>query len=177
MSNSVPAGLPPLPSPLQPHLELHSFRHLGPFLAHLQRRPRHASRIQDSLRLMALHGILDPLTDGPIAPDTIAVVAPNVRESINHAGLVSRQRAVLLVIRQLLLDGELPDPSQLRVYCPEAVTAFAELLRSRFPRFTGSEYLPDPADPRHEQIRHEDPLQTGRIALITVSRSLTRPTL
>lgn len=152
----MPAGPPTIRSPLQPHLEVHSFRHLDPFLAHLRQRPQHASRIQHSLRLMALHGILDPLTDVPIAPETLAVATPNLRESIAHAGLISRQRAVLLVIRQLLLDGDLPDPSQLRVYCPEAVTAFAELLRSRFPRFTGSEYLPDPADPRRGQVRHED---------------------
>jgi len=152
----VPAGHSPLQSRLQPHLELNAFRQLSPFLAHLQQRPQHARRIQDSLRLMALHGILDPLSDQPIAPETLQVVVPNVRESLSHAGLVSRQRAVLLVIRQLLIDGELPEPSQLRVYCPEAVTAFAELLRARFSQFTGSEYLPDASDPRRQQIRHED---------------------
>lgn len=152
----MPVGLSSLQSPLQPHLEVQTFRHLGPFLAHLQQRPQHARRIQDSLRLMALHGILDPLTDVPIAPDTIAVAGSNLRESITHAGLISRQRAVLLVIRQLLLDGELPDPRQLRVYATEVVTPFAELLRSRFAGFTGSEYLSDPADPRRRQIRHED---------------------
>lgn len=150
------AGLSPLQSPLHPHLEVQAFRHLGPFLAHLRQRPQHHTRIQDSLRLMALHGILDPLTDVPIAPESLDVAGANVRESISHAGLVSRQRAALLVIRQLLVDAELPDPSQLRVYCPEAVTAFAELLRSRFPLFTGSEYLPDPVDPRRSRIRHED---------------------
>jgi hypothetical protein len=152
----VPAGSLPLHSPLQPHLELRHFRHIGPFLAHLQQHPQHARRIQDSLRLMALHGILDPLTDTPIPPEALAVVPPNLRESLNHAGLISRQRAVLLVIRQLLSGAELPEPARLRVYCPEAVTAFAELLRARFPHFTGSEYLPDPADPRRQQIPHED---------------------
>ncbi|MCT0218456.1 class I SAM-dependent methyltransferase [Synechococcus sp. CS-1329] len=152
----MPAGPSPLQSPLQPQLELQSFRQLGPFLAHLQQRPQHARRIQDSLRLMALHGILDPLSDAPIAPEALSVVPPNLRESLSHGGLVSRQRAVLLVIRQLLIDRELPEPAGLRVYCPEAVTAFAELLRERFPQFTCSEYLPDPADPRREQIHHED---------------------
>lgn len=129
---------------------------MGPFLTHLQQRPQHDRRIQDSLRLMALHGILDPLTDAHIPPDALTVVAPNLRESLTHDGLVSRHRGVLLVIRQLLIDAELPDPTQLRVYCPEAVTAFAALLRSRFAQVIGSEYLPDPADPRRRQIRHED---------------------
>ena len=152
----MPAGPSPLQSPLQPQLELQSFRQLGPFLAHLQQRPQHARRIQDSLRLMALHGILDPLTDAPIPPEALSVVPPNLRESLSHAGLISRQRAVLLVIRQLLIDRGLPEPAGLRLYCLEAVTAFAELLRARFPHFTGSEYLPDPADPRRQQIRHED---------------------
>jgi SAM-dependent methyltransferase len=152
----VPAGLPTIRSPLQPHLEAHSFRTLNPFLAHLQQRPQHPARIHDSLRLMALHGILDPLTDAPIPPESLAVVAPNLRESIAHAGLISRQRAVLLVIRQLLREAALPDRRQLRVYATEVVTPFAQLLRSLFPRFVGSEYLPDPADPRRRQIRHED---------------------
>jgi len=155
-STVVPAGSSLLQSPLQPHLEWQTFRHLEPFLSHLQQRPQHAARIQDSLRLIALHGILDPLDDAPIAPEALTVVPPNLRETIAHAGLISRQRAVLLVIRQLLIDARLPDPSRLRVYIPEAVTTFAELLRSRFPHVSGSEYLPDPSDPRRQQIRHED---------------------
>jgi SAM-dependent methyltransferase len=115
-----------------------------------------ARQVHTSLRLMALNGIRDPLTDAPIAATDLRVEGTNFRESLQYQGLVSRQRAVLLLLRQLIEAGLLPRPDALRLYCPEAITAFAEHLRGLVGHYQGSEYLPDPQDPRRQQVRHED---------------------
>jgi hypothetical protein len=112
--------------------------------------------VRTSLRLMALNGIQDPLTDAPIAAGDLQVVGPNFRESLQHDGLVSRQRAVLLVLRQLIEAGQLPLLESLRLYCPEAITLFAQRLRGLVAHYQGSEYLPDAQDPRRQQVHHED---------------------
>ena len=113
-------------------------------------------QVRTSLRLMALNGIRDPLTDTPIAAAELQVVGPNFRESLQHEGLVSRQRAVLLLLRQLIEAGQLPLLEALRLYCPEAITLFAQRLGSLVAHYQGSEYLPDPQDPRREAVHHED---------------------
>lgn len=115
-----------------------------------------ARQVRTSLRLMALNGIRDPLTDAPIAATDLRVEGTNFRESLQHEGLVSRHRAVLLLLRQLIEAGLLPRLDALRLYCPEAITAFAEHLRGLVGHYQGSEYLPDPQDPRRQQVRHED---------------------
>ncbi len=115
-----------------------------------------ARQVHTSLRLMALNGIRDPLTDAPIAATDLRVEGTNFRESLQHEGLVSRQRAVLLLLRQLIEAGLLPRLDALRLYCPEAITPFAEHLRGLVGHFHGSEYLPDPQDRRRQQVRHED---------------------
>jgi SAM-dependent methyltransferase len=115
-----------------------------------------AQQVQTSLRLMALNGILDPLDDRPIAATDLEVEGSNFRETFRHGGLVSRQRAVLLLLRQRIEAGRLPRPEALRLYCPEAITAFAVRLRGLVAHYQGSEFLPDPQDPRRQQVRHED---------------------
>jgi SAM-dependent methyltransferase len=84
------------------------------------------------------------------------VEGTNFRESLQHAGLVSRQRAVLLLLRQRIEAGSLPDFKDLRLYCPEAITPFADRLRGLVAHYMGSEYLPEPQDPRRQQVHHED---------------------
>ncbi|MCP9931923.1 class I SAM-dependent methyltransferase [Cyanobium sp. AMD-g] len=115
-----------------------------------------ARQVRTSLRLMALNGIADPLTDTPIAASSLQVDGPNFRESLQHDGLVSRQRAVLLLLRQLIEAGQLPRLEALRLYCPEAITPFAQRLRGVVANFQGSEYIPDPVDTRRQKVRHED---------------------
>jgi hypothetical protein len=115
-----------------------------------------ARQVRTSLRLMALDGIRDPLSDDPIAATDLDVVAPNFRESLQHDGMVSRQRAVLLLLRQLIEAGGLPHLESLRLYCPEAITGFARRLGALVALYQGSEYLPDPQDPRRQQVHHED---------------------
>ncbi len=140
-----------------PVLDQRTYRSREEFLGALERRwSGLADEVQTSLRLMALNGILDPLEDMPIAATDLELQGTNFRETLRHGGLVSRQRAVLLLLHQRIEAGRLPRPEALRLYCPEAITAFAERLRGYVAHYQGSEYLPNPLDPRRQQVHHED---------------------
>ncbi|MDM7937761.1 MAG: class I SAM-dependent methyltransferase [Cyanobium sp. CZS 48M] len=106
--------------------------------------------------MIVLNGILDPLSGAPVPAAALKLESANYRETLEHNGCISRHRAVLLVLQQLTARGELPAIEELQLYCPEAITPFAALLRRHFPRALLSEYLPDPADPRHSSIPHQD---------------------
>ncbi len=98
-------------------------------------------------------GIVSPHL-GPVHPSEIEVGDRNYRESFRARGLNARARAVL--------DHFACTPSEkhrfaLRIYAPEALTPFAMELRGRYPRFLGTEYLPEPAHrQRFFPIPHED---------------------
>ena len=142
----------------QQHLELNVYGSIDGFQSRFRKMWSQTDEtIKETLQNIALHGICDPLTDRPIAPEAIEVVAPNYRESLVHNGLNSRERGVLLLLRQLIEAGQLPSPRLIEAYLPEAVTPLAAALKS----WLGggvvlSEYMPDPADPRREQYLHED---------------------
>lgn len=95
---------------------------------------------------------------GPVAPDRITVGDANFRESFRAAGFNPRLRAVLDTLADDPPDGAAP--GALRIYAPEAITPFALALRGRYPRFWGSEYLPEAEDRRrffpvpHEDLAH-----------------------
>jgi SAM-dependent methyltransferase len=98
-------------------------------------------------------GIVSPFL-GPIPADQIQVVDRDFRESFRARGFNARFRAVL---DQLALMRETADPYAVRIYAPEALSRFALALRGRFPRFLGSEYLPDPETRRKlYPVPHED---------------------
>jgi len=80
----------------------------------------------------------------------------NFRETLGYQGCVSRHRAVLFVLKQLIADGSLPPEDELSAYCPEAITPFADQMRSLIPQFFGSEYIPDSQDPLRNQFPHQD---------------------
>ncbi len=113
-------------------------------------------QVREALELIALHGIRDPLTGQPIAAGELELSGDNYRESLSHQGVLSRHRAILRLLQDRLDSGQLPPADQLRLYCPEAITAFARLLERRFPHFSGSEYLPDPLHPLQGQVPHQD---------------------
>lgn len=133
------------------------FRSCGEFqsfiTAHIRDWPR---QVQQGLELIALHGIRDPLTGEPIAASDLELSGVNYRESLAHQGVLSRHRAVLFLLQDDLNAGLLPPPDRLRLYCPEAITPFAQLLRRLVPHATGSEYLPDPLHPLRGRIPHQD---------------------
>lgn len=100
--------------------------------------------IEQQLQQIALGGIRDPISEEPIPPRELLVEHGNLRETVSHGGVISRQRAVLLVLRHLVEDGELPPWAEMRAYISEAVTPFAERLGQLIPRLRCSEYLPEP---------------------------------
>jgi len=133
------------------------FRSLEEFRPFLQaEHPRWREAVQAALRRMAVAGIRDPLSDAPIPPQELQVEHANLRETVSHQGVISRQRAVLLVLRQLVDSGELPAWPSLRLYLSEAVTPFAERLKQEVPRLRCSEYLPEPDHWLRGQVPHRD---------------------
>ena len=111
---------------------------------------------QRHLKRLALAGLRDPLSDEPTPPHRLTVNGLNLRETIQADGLVSRQRAQLLVLRWLMARGELPALGGLRLYVNEAVTGYAEYLRQRCPGLRWSEYLPNPDHPLRGVVPHRD---------------------
>ena len=104
------------------------------------------------VRRIRSDGIHFRFEDRQIQPDQIEIdEAANYRETFVHDGIISRHRAVLDVLTQSLAG---PDP---RLYCSEALSAFAGLLERRFPRFVGSEFVPgDDHRDTLAGVRHED---------------------
>jgi SAM-dependent methyltransferase len=127
------------------------------FQAHMQATlPQWSAQVQQALRLIALHGILDPISRTPVPASALSLTGTNYRETLIHNGCLSRHRAVLLVLQELLAAGLIPPADPLDLYCPEAITSFAALLRQLFPHVLGSEFLPDPADPHRQHVPHQD---------------------
>jgi hypothetical protein len=142
---------------LAPHLEHLRFRDFPAFQAHIQRTlPQWSTQVQQSLRLIALNGILDPIDHTPVPATALHLASDNYRETLRHGGCLSRHRAVLLVLQGLLSAGLVPPAHQLDLYCPEVVTPFAARLRELFPRLQGSEFMPDQADPQRQHFPHQD---------------------
>lgn len=112
--------------------------------------------VMQDLKRLALAGLLDPLSDRLVPPQQIAVVDRNCRETIQIDGVVSRQRAQLLVLRTLIASGELPPLTQMRLYLSEAVTGYAAYLRQHCPQLRCSEYLPEPEHPLRGLVPHRD---------------------
>ncbi len=72
-----------------------------------------------------------------IAPDEMTFEGDNYRETIAYNGVICRQRAILTEFLRLVDQNR---PHGCAIYSPEALTPVAMLLKSRFPRFIGSEY-------------------------------------
>jgi hypothetical protein len=133
------------------------FRHLEEFQALWRQEHRGwAEAVARDLKRMALAGIRDPLSDQPVPPQRIAILDRNCRETIQTDGLVSRQRAQLLVLRGLMAAGELPPLGQMRCYLNEAISGYADYLRQRCPELRCSEYLPEPHHPLRGVVPHRD---------------------
>jgi ubiquinone/menaquinone biosynthesis C-methylase UbiE len=86
-------------------------------------------------------GFLEPLTGRCPARVSIKSFDTNWREGLVLDGINSRMRAVMRVIERTFSSDEYPG---LRIYAPEAITAFALRMRGIFPRFIGSEYTEVP---------------------------------
>jgi hypothetical protein len=145
-----------------PGLERREFRSFAEFQPFLQEQyPGWRDGVRASLRRIAVAGILDPLTDQPIPPQELDVEHANLRETLSHQGVISRQRAVLLLLRELCAEGELPPFEELRLYISEAVTPFAKRLESVVPKLRCSEYLPEPDHWLRGQVPNRDLRRIG----------------
>ena len=165
MTAALPRGLSKLET-ADPELNAvythQQFRSLDEFRPYLQKEhPKWRDAVQQAMLRVAIAGIRDPLTDAPIPPDELEVAHHNLRETISHQGVISRQRAVLLVLRQLIDQGELPGWEEMRCYLSEAVTPFAERLGREIPRLRCSEYLPEPDHWLRGQVPHRDLRRIG----------------
>jgi SAM-dependent methyltransferase len=100
-------------------------------------------------------GILEPFTGEHIPPEAIQIQGPNYRESLIANGLLSRNRAALLVLEQLY--GSLEGLGQQDIYLVEALTGFALWLRRQLGegRLICSEFLED-AEQAFSDIPHQD---------------------
>ena len=139
------------------HLKTERFDDFGTFQAFIHaNHHRWAGEVQQALRLIALNGILDPIGHTRLPASALRLDGENYRETLEHQGCLARHRAILLCLQELMASGQLPPQDELDLYCPEAVTPFAQLLAQLFPRAMGSEYLPDLADPQRQVVPHQD---------------------
>lgn len=90
---------------------------------------------------LKLNGFVEPVSNRCYSPIEILISGQNYRETIKGGGLISRNRAILLALLACERASNKSIQSRIcKMYAPEALTDFALYLRSRFPRFIGSEY-------------------------------------
>ncbi len=115
-------------------------------------RPGIESQRAQAMDRIAIQGLHDPYL-GLVTPDRIELDSARLRESLIAHSCTSRTRAILHVLRTYACGRE----KSLRVFASERLSPFAQRLRSIFPRFTGSEYLPLASDRRaHPRVMHQD---------------------
>ena len=91
---------------------------------------------------------------GKVEPEEVEIRGPNYRESFAARGLSPRARVILDHVSAMPIAGA---PETARIFAPEATTPFSRALKERYPGFSGSEYMPDPAvQERFAPIPHED---------------------
>jgi hypothetical protein len=132
------------PRPAPEPVEVHAFDTLDGFLDFYRSRPTvfGIDNVRKAAQQAATSGIHCPVFDEHVAPGALAIHGENYRESLVHRGLNSRLRAVQYVLQNE--TAHIPD-KDLRLYAPEAVTAYANILKSKYENFVGSEYDVDPA--------------------------------
>jgi SAM-dependent methyltransferase len=120
-------------------LALHELRQsydgFGEFQPQLPGLLQQGGLLADVVQVSRVLGILEPFTGEHIPPEEIQIHGPNYRESVVANGLLSRNRAVLMVLEQLY--GSLQQLAQQDIYAVEALTGFALWLR----RHLGEEHL------------------------------------
>jgi SAM-dependent methyltransferase len=112
--------------------------------------------LNDCIQVTRALGILEPFTGEHIPPEALLIQASNWRESLVGNGLLSRNRAVLVLCERLY--GPLNALKQQDVYLVEAVSGFALWLRRQLgeERLTCSEFLEDAELALQSGIPHQD---------------------
>ena len=113
------------------------------------------SQLSECIQVTRALGFLEPFTGEHLSPESIQIQGPNYRESLVANGLLSRNRAVLVVLEQIY--GSLEQLAQQEIYLVESLTGFAFWLRRHLgeERLICSEFLED-AEQRFSDIPHQD---------------------
>lgn len=149
----------PAAMPSQGVLELHalhqSYSGFDQFQPQLPALLQRGGLLEDCVAVTRALGVLEPLTGEHIPPEALLIQGPNWRESLVGNGLLSRNRAVLVLLEQLY--GSLDALRQKDVYLVEALTGFALWMRRQLgeQRLVCSEYL-DEAEASYADIPHQD---------------------
>ncbi|MFM7548689.1 MAG: class I SAM-dependent methyltransferase [Cyanobacteriota bacterium] len=132
-----------------------SYASLAEFQPELPGLLQQGGLLGDCIQVTQALGILEPFTGEHIPPEALLIQGPNWRESLVGNGLVSRNRAVLMLLERLY--GSLAALQQQDVYLVEAPTGFALWLRRQLgeQRLVCSEYLDD-AEGSFSDIPHQD---------------------
>lgn len=140
-------------------LALHDLRQsyggFGEFQPQLPGLLQQGGLLGDVVQVSRALGILEPFTGEHIPPEAIQIHGPNYRESLVANGLLSRNRAALLVLEQTY--GSLEALASQEIYLVEALTGFALWLRRQLggERLICSEFLED-AEQSFSGIPHQD---------------------
>jgi SAM-dependent methyltransferase len=132
-----------------------SFSNFGEFQPQLVGLLQQGGLLADVEQVTRALGILEPFSGEHIPPEAIQILGGNYRESLVANGLLSRNRAVLVVLEQLY--GSLEALRQQDVYLVEALTGFALWLRRQLgsERLLCSEFLED-AEQAFSGIPHQN---------------------
>ena len=145
--------------PSQQVLALHDMRQtfdvFGDFQPQLPSLLEQGALLSEVLPVTRTLGMLEPLSGAYIPPEEILIQAPNYRESLVANGLLSRNRAVLVVLEQLYGSQEVL--GQQDIYLVEALTGFALWLQRHLggEKLVCSEFLED-AERGFSGIPHQD---------------------
>jgi hypothetical protein len=144
--------------PSQACLALHdqrlSWSCLEEFLPRLPTETRMGFALGECLGAIHQLGIIEPISGLHLPPEAVKISGSNYRESIEANNLISRHRAMLLVIETFLSDGR--NPSDLKVFLGEDKTAFANHLLGVIPNCTTSEFFSNTTDSTHSSANKED---------------------
>lgn len=125
------------------HNRTQIYQDFSHFQADLPSLLQEAKKLPELVRLTKVLGILEPITSQYHEPESIQIYGNNYRESIQVNGLISRNRAVLLLLEELF--GSLANLRDLDLYLPEYFTGLAIWMSHHvgLSKITFSEYLAD----------------------------------
>jgi hypothetical protein len=96
--------------------------------------------IREAARRITEKGLYCNVHKGFAPPEAVTIHDDNYRETITYKGLNSRLRAVHHVLETAISDMPSHD---LKIFAPEATTAYASFLRGSNNKFLGAEYTKD----------------------------------
>lgn len=132
-----------------------SYTDFNDFKPQLSKLLKQGGSLGDCVRINRAAGLIEPLTEKHVPPEKITVMGENYRESLIANGLLSRNRAVLIVLKELY--GTLEHLRQQNIYLLEALTGFANWCKVKVggERLTCSEYLEN-SEINFNNINHQD---------------------